>query len=299
MGDEAVLFDPDFLGRLRALFLRLRKRRRLGRHGAQEAPVQGFTREFKDFRAYVPGDDVHSIDWRLYARLGRLFIRVFEEIKELHVHLLLDRSRSMAEPHGEKRRLALRLAAALAYLALVGRHRVSLWSFGSGLRRELPPRSGPGQIRAIVERLAALACDERTSLDAAFREFSPGRDRRGIVFVLSDLFGGSAGETEAALRRTASWPAETHVVHLFDPRERAPELRGETRLVEVETGEVRLVRLTDQDLALHARAFDAFREELRQSCLTRQVDLVGWPTDLPFEETFLRMLSRGSALAQA
>ena len=120
------LFDSQFLDRLRTLALRLRKRRSLMKRGAQSTPATGFTREFKDYRHYTARDDFRAIDWRLYARLEKLFVRLYEEVQELHVHIVVDTSGSMARPFAEKRRQALRFAVALAYLGLSGQHRVSL-----------------------------------------------------------------------------------------------------------------------------------------------------------------------------
>ncbi|MEO0414467.1 MAG: DUF58 domain-containing protein, partial [Verrucomicrobiota bacterium] len=95
-GEE--LFDAEFLDRLRALFLSLRKRKQLRKKGIQNTPATGFTREFKDFRHYTPNDDYRAIDWRLYARLERLFIRLYEEIQEFHIHVVVDTSASMSQP---------------------------------------------------------------------------------------------------------------------------------------------------------------------------------------------------------
>ena len=97
MSPDADLFDADFLGRLRTLFFKLRKRRQLAKKGLQSSPAAGITREFKDYRHYTPGDDFRTIDWRLYARLERMFIRIFEEVQEYHVHILVDRSGSMVD----------------------------------------------------------------------------------------------------------------------------------------------------------------------------------------------------------
>ena len=93
-GDDEI-FDADFLDRLRAMALRLRKRKQLRKKGMQQTPATGYTREFKDFRSYTQNDDFRSIDWRLYARLDRLFIRLYEEIQEFHVHVVVDTSASM------------------------------------------------------------------------------------------------------------------------------------------------------------------------------------------------------------
>lgn len=297
--DEAELFDPEFLERLRTLFFKLRRRRQLRRKGVQASPAAGFTREFKDYRSYAPGDDYRSIDWRLFARLGRLFIRIFEEIQEFHIHILVDRSRSMIEPDGAKRVLALRLSVALAYLGLISGHRVSVLSLADDLRREMPPLKGQGHVHAVLRHLAALRFEGLTDLESCLRQFRPGRDRRGIVFVISDLFGRSVESAGAALRQALSWPAETHMIHIAAPAEMRPELEGEIRLVDVETGEMRRMWLTRREMARYARSFDAWRQLLRDACVRRQVDYVTWTTEHPFEDMFLELLSRGSALAEA
>lgn len=297
MAGAEPLFDPEFLRRLRTLFFKLRRRRALRRKGAQSTPALGFTREFKDHRAYTFSDDFRAIDWRLYARLERLFVRLFEEVQEFHVHLLLDRSASMAEPHPEKRVTALRLALALAYLGLMNQHRVSLYAFGADLTTETPPLKGPGHVHRLIQRLEALPFRGETDLGALAR-FRPRRDRRGIVFVLSDLLGPDPARTPEALGACLAWPAETHVVHLLHPRERRPVLEGELKLTEVETGEQRRIFLTRRDLERYAAAFDAFCEGVARACLTRQVDYLAWSTEVPFERGFLDLLSRGSALAR-
>src|SRR5215212_2387676 len=110
------LFDSQFLDRLRTLSLLLRKRKVLLRRGHQSTPATGFTREFKDYRRYTARDDYRAIDWRLYARLEKLFVRLYEETQELHVHVIVDTSGSMAQPFEQKRNQALRFAVALAYL---------------------------------------------------------------------------------------------------------------------------------------------------------------------------------------
>ncbi len=297
--DSEELFDAKFLGRLRSLFFKLRRRRQLRKKGLQASSSAGFTREFKDHRAYTPGDDFRTVDWRLYARLEKMFIRIFEEVQEFHVHVLVDCSRSMAEPHGRKRITALRLAVALAYLALVSEHRVSLMTVTDHPHRELPPLKGQGHIHEMLEHVAGLAFEGQTDLVGALKQFRPGRDRRGIVFIISDLFGRAPEESEEALAQVVSWPAETHVIHVLDHQEMTPDLEGEIRLIDVETGEMRRMWLTERERKLYAERFAAYRESLERSCMRRQIDYVTWTTDQPFEDMFLHLLSRGSALAEA
>ncbi len=296
MTSDDDLFDPQFLDRLRVLALQVRRRRRQRRQGPAQTPAAGHTREFKDHRHYARGDDYRSIDWRVFARLDRLFVRVFEEVQEYHVHVLLDRSTSMSEPCPRKRRDALRLTVALGYLALSGGHRLSLHSLGDTCRRELPPLKGQGHVHRLVEHCRALAfgglCDLRTSLP----RFNAGAERRGIAFVISDCLGGDPAQALPALRTMRSWPAESHLIQIIDPLERAPELDGELRLEDVETGEQRRVWLTRDDLTRYQVAFQAWCGEISRSCAGWELDHVAWDTAQPFEEQFLAFLERGSAL---
>jgi len=297
MANDAELFDPHFLERLRALFFKLRKRRQLKRKGLQPTPAAGFTREFKDHRQYTPGDDYRAIDWRLFARLEKIFIRIFEEVQEFHIHILIDRSRSMVEPHEEKRIVALRLAVALAYLGLINQHRVSILSFGDEVRRELPPLRGQGHIHDILKQMSGLEFSGQTDLLGSLQHFRPGRDRRGIVFLVSDLFGRAPEMSEEALKQAKSWSAETHVIHILNPNEMRPSLEGEIQLLDVETGELRRMWLTRREMARYAENFENYVRDLYQTCMRQQLNYLTWTTDQSFEDMFLSLLSRGSALA--
>jgi uncharacterized protein (DUF58 family) len=294
---DAELFDAKFLGRLRTLFFKLRKRRQLQRRGIHSTPASGHTREFKDHRNYTPGDDYRAIDWRLYARLDKPFVRIFEELQEFHVHILLDRSGSMVEPYAPKRVTALRVAIALAYLALLSQHRVSVLSLADGLRRETQPLKGQGHVHELLGQLSALEFGGETDLVGALRQFRPSRDRRGLVFLISDLFGRTPEASTEALLQATRWPAETHVIHVFDPLEARPDLEGEIRLVDVETQEARRIWLTRRELERYAESFEEFLEGVRRFCMQRKIDYFPWTTDRPFEDAFLDLLGRGCALA--
>lgn len=291
------LFDADFLERLRALYLRLRKRKRLRRKGLQATPATGFTREFKDFRHYTPRDDYRSIDWRLYARLDRLFIRLYEEIQEFHVHVVIDTSASMSEPFPEKRTTSLKLAVALAYMGLVGHHRVSLHSIGSSLGAAPPPMKGQGSLQRVLDFARDLEYGGLTELERCFEAFQPGRRRYGIVFVLSDLYGRDIDEAREAIRHAAAWPGEVHFIQILHPWEEKPDVEGEIELFDVETREHRRLWFTAGDRERYERRFGQFLAGIERSCQARQIDYQRWRTDCPFDELFLDLLSRGSALA--
>lgn len=298
MNLQEELFDADFLDRLRALFLRLRKRKQLRRRGLQTTPATGFTREFKDFRHYTPKDDYRSIDWRLYARLDRLFVRLYEEIQEFHVHIVVDTSGSMIEPFPEKRLTSLKLAVALGYMGLVGHHRVSMYSLGERIADPLPPMKGQGSLQRVLDFARELKFGGLTDLNRSFQGFQPGRRRYGIIFVISDLFGRDVNEAREAIRHASAWPGEVHFIQLFHPWEEKPDVEGEIELLDVETQEHRRLWFTPRDRERYEHTFQAFLNDIEKSCQSRQIDYQRWRTDFPFDELFLDLLSRGSALAR-
>jgi len=291
------LFDSVFLDRLRMLALRLRKRKQLMRRGNQSTPSTGFTREFKDYRHYTPREDYRAIDWRLYARLDKLFVRLYEETQELNVHLVLDASGSMGQPFEAKRRQALRFAVALAYLGLSNQQRVSLYSMSDVTKQELPPLRGQGSIDKIIHTVSHLEFDGFTDLQRCFETFRPSRQRYGVIFVISDFFGRDINAARDAVAQAAAWPGEVHFVQIFHPEERQPQIEGEIELAEVETGEKRRFWFTKRDAQKYAETFDLFVEDLAKTCASRRIDFMQCSSDEPFEQRFLDLLVRGSALA--
>lgn len=291
------LFDIKFLERMRALTLTLRKRRTLMRRGMQSTPATGFTREFKDYRHYTASDDFRAIDWLLYARLEKLFVRLYEEVQELHVHIVVDTSASMAYPYPEKLRQALRFAVALSYLGLAAHHRVSLYSMSETVRQELPPLHGQGNIEKIIQAVTRWECSGFTDLDKCFADFRPSRQRYGIIFVLSDFFGREPSAAAEAVRRAASWPGEAHFVQVNHPLEERPELNGELELADVETGEKRRFWLSKREIKMYMELFQSFVENLSRACASHQINFFRCMSDEPFEERFLDLLTRAHALS--
>lgn len=295
--DRDELFDATFLDRLRSLAIRLRKRRALVRRGTQSSPATGFTREFKDYRHYTPREDYRAIDWRLYARLDKLFVRLYEETQELNLHVIIDTSASMAEPFVEKRRQTLRFAVALSYLALAGHQRVSVYSMADTIKTELPPLRGQGNIEKIIQTVSRLKFGGFTDLQRSFEEFHPSRQRYGVIFVISDFFGRHVTSATESVARAAAWPGECHFLQILHPQERQPDLEGEVELAEIETGERRRFWLTKREVQRYVEGFDAFVEDLSKQCASRRIDFMQCTTEEPFEQRFLDLLNRGSALA--
>ncbi len=224
-------------------------------------------------------------------------MRLYEEVQEFHVHILVDTSASMVTPFGDKRLSALRLAVALAYLGLIGQHRVSLYRMADRIIEGLPPQKGQGNIQRIIDYAKRLEFGGMTDLNRCFSSFRPSRQRYGIIFVISDLYGRDADEAKDAVQRIASWPGEAHVIQIFNPWEEHPDLDGEVELIDVETQEHRKLWFTKRELKRYEEVFDLFLKTVEHTCKSRQIDYQRWCTDQPFEEAFLDLLSRGSALA--
>ena len=136
-----------------------------------------------------------------------------------------------------------------------------------------------------------------TDLEKCFEDFQPSRRRYGIIFVVSDLYGKDVNEAREAIRHASTWPGEVHFIQVYQPEEAKPNLDGEIELVDVETQEHRRLWFTPRDRKRYEERYEAFLNDIEKSCQSRQIDYQRWRTDYPFDELFLDLLSRGSALA--
>ncbi len=296
MTEESEIFDAEFLASLRRLFVRLQQKRPLQKHGVQLTSSQGSSREFKDRRSYVSGDDYRNIDWHLFARFERLYIRLFENIQEYHVHVLIDTSLSMSQLYPEKRIIALRAALALAYLALCNNHRVSFHLLGEQVERLMPPLKGQGHIHKIIQQLEQISYDTVGDPAQALRRFRPGRDGKGMFFLCSDLLGDDPEAMVDTMRTLGSLPLDGHVIHILSPEEMDPTLQGSVLLQAVEGDEQRRVYLNAQEIEQYKRLVEDWQEQIRSVARSRRIDYLYWPTDLPFDQGLLEMLERGQGL---
>lgn len=198
---DGDLFDPAFLAGLDRFSLRVAEAQKGGRLADQRTPARGQGADFADFRAYAAGDDLRTIDWNLYRRLGKLFVRVFEERQDLPVYLLIDVSRSMYVETPPRIRAARQVALGLASVALRQHDAVTLLPFADGEPVTQRPVSGKAGIGRIVQALTMLRPGGRTGLTAAIRRLGATRMRRGLLVVVSDFFDDDGIEaTVTALR---------------------------------------------------------------------------------------------------
>ncbi len=303
----AMLFGADFLKKLERLTLISRKLRSGRMKGERRSVKRGTSVEFADYRNYTPGDDLRRVDWNAYARLERLFLKLFQEEEDLTVHVLIDASRSMdwgdqdplahtddspATPRAAANKLlyAKRTAAALGYIALAGFDRVTVAGFNrQGMQRFAPSR-GKGHAVTLLRFVAGLQATGETDLDASLRAYAAYARYPGLCFVLSDFFTAHGGtEGLAALQAGGH---EIQVLHILAPAEVHPELSlvGDLRLRDSETGAVQEVSIDGGLLDLYAEKFAAWQGALESFCRRRGINYLQVTTDTPFEDLVLHYL---------
>ena len=184
----AELFHPDFLNALEAFTLRARRVARGGFIANQTSPSLGSGIEFQDFKAYVPGDDIRAIDVNIYQRLGKLFIRLFEEQRNLPLYLLIDQSASMYFDDSARIVAGLRSALALASISLSQHDSVGIYSFTDRLTTLAKSRTGKHNLLPIARLLAELHEGTTTNLRTSFQSLSQQKLRQGLLIVISDFF---------------------------------------------------------------------------------------------------------------
>lgn len=275
----AELTDPAFLAQVGRLRLVARSVPPGGRFADQRSNEKGAGLEFLDHRGYAPGDELRKVDWHLYRRLGKLFVRQFEELEDLPVYLLPDTSQSAFHGETPRARAGIFVAAALASVALSQHDKVGVMPFAGELSLTLPPTSGTGRLVQVLRTLAELEPAGGTDLGASLKRFGGLGLRRGLVVVISDLF--DPAGAEAVTRALSGLRHRVLVVQLVRARDRDPQLSGEARLVDCEGGGAADVSITPAVLARYRDAYDRFQKTIASFAGARGHGLVQVDADQP------------------
>lgn len=290
----AALFDDEFQRKLEMLALVSRRvfagRLRADRRGKK----RGSGVEFADHRDYVPGDDFRTIDWNVYQRFSRLLVRLYEEEEDLAIYFLIDSSRSMSFGGGKKLDQARRLCAALAYVSLANLDRVTIVALSDRTLSRMPTTRGKARIFKVFEFLNGIQSEGRTDLADALRTFVAQHKRRGLAVLISDLYDPSGFEGGINVLRYNKF--EPFVVHLIDPEDGRPDLRGDVRLYDCETGEEREVTVTPALLRRMDQAVADYRQRIERFCTRKQVPYFAADVKRPFEEQVLELFHKGGFL---
>ena len=290
------IFDEETLRKLEQLAL-VADRVRVGRmKGDRRSRRRGSSVEFADYRNYTRGDDLRRLDWNIYARLERPFIKLLEEEEDLAVHLLVDASASMDWPAaGERNKLGyvLRLAGALGHMALSAGDQLAvalLTGQDDGWRRWGPFRGGRNTLRLLqfLESVTGEPARGITNLELSLQSYALRGGRPGLLFLLSDMLSpaGYRGGLNALLARGY----EVAVVHLLSPDELRPTLAGDLKLIDVETGADAEITLDATTLAQYRERLAAWQEELAAFCSGRDVHYIPVSTDTDWERLVMQTL---------
>lgn len=286
------LLDDEFIQRIEALTLSTRKIFRGRMKGERRSKQRGYSSEFADYRNYVEGDDLRHIDWNIYARLEKLFLKLFLEEEDLHVHILLDTSASMDFGEPNKLWYAKRVAAAVAYVGLVQQDRVQVHAFARGVRETSGALRGRRNARHLFEFLQPLSASGGTSLSETCRLLLGTRTfGKGICILLSDLL--DPGGYEDCLKRLLAHKMDVYVVHLLSPGEIEPTLAGDLRLVDAEDGSYQEITVSAPLLKQYRNTLQAFRDGIQTYCTRHGAHYAYTPTDTAFDHlvmTYLRQV---------
>jgi len=290
----AQLLEPDFIRRIERLSLVSKKIFSGSIKGERRSKKRGMSAEFADHRDYSPGDDVRAIDWNIYVRLERLFLKLFLEEEDLHVYVLLDVSESMGHGEPSKMDYARRVAAALAYIGLANSDRVAVGAFAHDVVEVFPPTRGKGMMFRLFDFLANLQAGGETSLSTSFRSFSLRNKGRGVVVIISDFFDPSGYET--ALKFFLAKRVDIFLLHILSPQEAEPELTGDLRLTDCETGSDVEVSISAPMLKMYRRNLRVFCGGLQDYCSKRGINYLFATTKVPFDQLVLNYLRKTGLL---
>jgi len=261
--------------------------------GLHTSPHKGFSVEFRQHRQYVQGDETRRLDWKVFGKTDRLYIKEYEEETNLRATLLVDASGSMAYAGSgtSKYKYAIQLAACLSYLMLRQADSVGLVTFDKKVREYIPPRSRPSHLQVLLDTLQKTEIGGETELSKVFHQLVPKIHRRGLLIILSDCFG-DVPELMKALAHFRHAHHEIIILQIWDPDELEFPFKQWVRFDSLESEADK--RLIDpvQLRETYMENLTRFRKELKDGCSRHRIDLVPVTTDKPYAEVLANYLAR-------
>lgn len=287
------LLESSFLRKLDRLVLITRRTMSGDMQGERRSPRRGSSVEFADFRPYTSGDDIRQIDWNLYARLERFFMKLFVAEEELTVHLLVDNTASMNWGEPNKLLYAKRAAGAFGYITLSSLDRVTVTAFGNGANRQLPSVRGKRGAIPLFDFLLRIPPGTDGNLLSACRRYVQTARNAGPLLLCSDLMDPAWQE---ALRTLSSRPFEITLLHILAPQELRPEIDGDFRLLDIEGGEPVEITADLDVLRRYDQSLHAWRAEIETFCSGRGINYLFVDTAVPVEDFILANLRKRGIL---
>lgn len=306
------LLTPELLRRLEQFQLLAARRAKSSSKGERRSKARGQSVEFADHRTYVPGDDFRYLDWNLFGRLERLFLKLYEEERELPVRIFIDASESMTFGEPRKFDFARQVAAAIGYVALCGFDRVSLIPFPNAQGRMSANQSQnnpainynqqvaiEGALRAVrgkkssmqfFQNINALTAGGGADLNESLRRGALEARQAGLAVVLSDFL--DPAGYESGLTALVGRGFQVNCVHILAPEELAPTTFGDLRLVDSETGGLQEVTFGRYRMKAYQQTVQNFIQRLREFTTKRGINFFMAPSNMDLQELLLKQLRK-------
>jgi uncharacterized protein (DUF58 family) len=289
----ASLITPELLRRLEQFQLLAQRRAKSSARGERRSRARGQSVEFADHRNYVSGDDLRYLDWNLYGRLDKLFLKLYEEERELPVTIFLDASESMTFGTPPKFDFARQIAAAIGYVALCGFDRVSVHifpdAFGEGaVRGALRAVRGKKSSLEFFKNLSQITAHGQAALNESLRRGALAARRSGVAVVLSDFL--DPAGYEPGLSALIGRGFQVSAVQILAPEEVNPSTYGDLRLVDSETGVTQEVTFGKFRLNSYQQTVQNYIQRLREFCQARGINFFNTTSDAPLEKLLLKQL---------
>ena len=289
--------DPKIISRISSLDLRARLVVEGFMVGLHKSPYHGFSVEFSQHRPYMQGDNLRSVDWRVFGKTEKYYIKQYEEETNLRSYIILDSSKSMeysSDKNISKLDYASTLVAALSYMMIKQQDAVSLTIYSDEIKKYLPPKSSNSYLQQILKELVTLKASSKTNTSDVLNKVAEKIKRRGLVIIISDFFD-DVDKTLKAIKHFAHQKNEVIIFQILDPMERTFGFGKDAVFKDLETDE----ELTTQPYQIqkaYQQAMNEFTNKIKRECLNSNFDYNLLDTSVPFDKALFSYIQKRSRL---
>ena len=289
--------DPSIISKIASLDLRARLVVEGFMVGLHKSPYHGFSVEFSQHRPYMQGDNLSRVDWRVFGKTEKYYIKQYEEETNLRSYIILDSSKSMeyaSDKNVRKIDYAATLVAALSYLMVKQQDAVSLTIYSDKIEKYLPPKSSNSYLQQILKELATLKTSSKTNSADSLNSVAEKIKRRGLVIIISDFFD-DVDKTLKAIKHFAHLKNEVIIFQILDPMERSFGFGKDAIFRDLETDE----EMTTQPFQIqkaYQQAMNEFTNKIKRECLNSNFDYNLLDTSTPFDKALFSYIQKRSRL---
>lgn len=295
--DYKNILDPSFISKLNSLELKARLVVEGFMVGLHKSPYHGFSVEFSQHRAYMQGDNLKDVDWKVFGKTEKYFIKQYEEETNLRCYIFLDTSNSMAYSSAaniSKLDYSITLAAALSYLMIHQQDAAGLTLYADKINKYLPPKSSRAYLQEILKNLANVEASAKTNTAISLSETAEKIKRKGLVVIISDFFD-DINSVLKSLKHFSYKKSEVIVFQVLDPMEKSFSFGKDAIFKDLETGD----EMTTQPYQIqkaYREAMAEFTGKIKTECLNSNIDYNLIETSDPYDKALLRYIQKRSRL---